>query len=62
MKLQHIQITLDGLKETHNKIKFTKNENDTFSRTIKNIDLLASSATEIRISIRVNYNDIRATH
>ena len=56
MKLQHIQITLDGLKETHNKIKFTKNENDTFSRTIKNIDLLASSAPEIRISIRVNMN------
>ena len=56
MKSQHIQITLDGLKETHNKIKFTKNENDTFSRTIKNIDLLASSAPEIRISIRVNMN------
>ena len=31
MKLQHIQITLDGLKEDLHKIKFAENENDTFS-------------------------------
>ncbi len=37
MKLQHIQITLDGLKRDSQQDKIHKNENDTFSRTIKRI-------------------------
>ena len=56
MKLRHIQITLDGLKENHNKVKYTSNCADTFTRTIKNIDLLVSSAPDIRVDIRVNMN------
>ena len=52
MKLRHIQITLDGLKENHNKVKYTSNCADTFTRTIKNIDLLVSSAPDIRVDIR----------
>lgn len=56
MKLQHLQITLDGLKESHNKVKFTKTCNDTFTKTIENIDLLAASAPQIKVVIRVNMN------
>lgn len=54
MGVSYIQITLDGLKETHNKVKYTKTCDDTFTRTIENIDLLISVAPNIRITLRVN--------
>lgn len=56
MGLQYLQITLDGLKESHNKVKFTETCDDTFTKTIENIDLLVSSAPEIRVVVRVNMN------
>lgn len=49
-----IQITLDGIKETHNRIKFLKECDDVFSKVIDNIELLNDLAPEIHIAIRVN--------
>jgi uncharacterized protein len=54
LKIGSMQITLDGRKETHNKIKFTDDCDDVFSKTIRNIDLLMEQAPDIRIDIRVN--------
>jgi uncharacterized protein len=54
VKISSMQITLDGNKETHNKIKFTEGCSDVFSKVIQNIDLLTETAPEIHINIRVN--------
>lgn len=60
-QISFIQITLDGKKEYHNKMKFTKDCNDTFSKTIDNIDLLLQEAPEIKVVIRINLNKENAT-
>lgn len=54
MKVSNMQITLDGLRETHNSIKFTEGCDDAFSVVIENIGLLTSLAPEIHVVIRVN--------
>lgn len=48
------QITLDGLKETHNRIKNTPECDDVFTKVTDNIKLMAQSAPEISVIIRVN--------
>jgi uncharacterized protein len=54
VEVTSMQITLDGNKETHNKIKQTEGCSDAFSKVIQNIDLLTKTAPEIHITIRVN--------
>ncbi|MDR0866260.1 MAG: SPASM domain-containing protein [Candidatus Symbiothrix sp.] len=54
VKISSMQITLDGNKETHNKVKQTEGCPDAFSKVIRNIDLLTETAPEIHITIRVN--------
>ena len=54
MKVSDVQITLDGMKETHNSVKFTEGCDDAFSVVIDNIGLLTSLAPEIHAVIRVN--------
>jgi len=54
VKIGSMQITLDGGKETHNKVKHTKDCPDVFSKIIENIDLITETAPEINIVIRVN--------
>ena len=48
------QITLDGMKETHNKVKFLSSGEDVFERVVSNMELLNNLAPEINIVIRVN--------
>ena len=54
VKVSSMQITLDGNKEAHNKIKQTEGCADVFTKIIENIDLLVETAPEIHITIRVN--------
>lgn len=54
MNIQSIQITLDGNKERHNKVKRTSDNEDVFSRILNNIDLLTDMAPEINVVFRVN--------
>jgi len=49
-----VQITLDGMKETHNKVKHLPTGEDVFERVLSNIELLNDLAPEINIVIRVN--------
>lgn len=53
-QVKRMQITLDGNRETHNKVKFTPECDDCFTRVIENIDLLAKEYPELHIVIRVN--------
>lgn len=52
--ISSVQITLDGMKETHNKVKHLPSGEDVFERILSNIELLNDSASEINITIRVN--------
>lgn len=49
-----MQITLDGNKESHNKIKFLDECDDCFSRVLDNIELTTKLYPELFILIRVN--------
>lgn len=54
MKVTNMQITLDGLKDTHNKVKFTEGCDDVFSMVMSNIEKLCNIAPNIFVVIRVN--------
>lgn len=49
-----MQITLDGNKESHNKIKFLDECDDCFSKVLDNIELTTNLYPELFILIRVN--------
>lgn len=49
-----VQITLDGMKETHNKVKHLPSGEDVFERVLSNVELLSENAPEIGIVLRVN--------
>lgn len=52
------QITLDGNKEQHNKVKYTKSRSlDTFSLTINNIKEIQRVITDSFVSVRINYDE-----
>ena len=53
-KVSSMQITLDGMKETHNKVKRLPGCNDVFGKIMDNIQLVTELAPEIAIVIRVN--------
>lgn len=51
--INQVQITLDGLKETHNKIKNVPDCNDVFSLVMDNVELLLNNSN-IHVVFRVN--------
>jgi len=54
VEVREIQITLDGMRETHNKVKHVAGVKDVFQKVIDNILLLMKLAPDIFIVIRVN--------
>lgn len=52
--IARIQITLDGLKETHNKVKFTSGYDDVFTKVINNVELVLKNSPDITVIFRVN--------
>lgn len=52
--LQHIQITLDGYEEEHNRRKKYTNLDNAFDRTIRNVKKLIDK--KIKVSLRLNYD------
>ena len=54
MKISHLQITIDGIKETHNRRRYLKCGGDTYIRIMDNIDSLLSSKWNGRLDLRVN--------
>lgn len=53
MNIKQVQITLDGLKDTHNSIKYTSDCKDVFNKVLDNIDLLMNTS-DIHVIFRVN--------
>ncbi|MDE6416156.1 MAG: SPASM domain-containing protein [Duncaniella sp.] len=54
--LNHIQITLDGIKDHHNKTRCLKNGAPTFDVIFQNILSLAKAVPSLHINVRVNVN------
>ncbi|MBD5240705.1 MAG: radical SAM protein [Barnesiella sp.] len=54
LHINSIQITLDGMEETHNKRRALKNGVGTFKRILESIEILTKYAPKTRINIRVN--------
>ena len=52
--ISSVQITLDGNRESHNKIKFLSDCPDVFSRILENVDRLTISAPDVNVVFRVN--------
>jgi len=54
LHIKFIQITIDGLEETHNTRRRLHNNKNTFQTIIKNLESVIKLKPEIKISIRVN--------
>lgn len=54
VEVSSVQITLDGLRDTHNRIKSFKGRDDVFSKVLDNIDLYSQLDPNVNITIRVN--------
>jgi uncharacterized protein len=54
LKIKSIQITVDGLEETHNKRRPLVSGQGSFQQIIANMDLLRSKKPDFPLSIRVN--------
>jgi len=50
------QITIDGVPETHNKLRPLKNGKETFGRIFNNIIALLSTDKTVKITLRINFN------
>lgn len=55
-KLDYLQITIDGNKEVHDKLRKTKNGQSSYSRIIENIDMATELMPDCTIGIRTNIN------
>ena len=53
-KLNYLQITIDGNKETHNKTRILKNGGSSFEKIIENVDKATKLMPNCRIGIRTN--------
>jgi uncharacterized protein len=54
LKISHLQITIDGMRETHNSRRRLKCGNGTYDRIIGNIDNLMRSEWSGRLNLRIN--------
>ena len=54
IKVKSIQITLDGPRDIHNKIKRSDDCIDVFERVLSNVDLLTNIAPDIDVAFRIN--------
>lgn len=54
-KMDKIQISIDGVEETHDKTRFTKDgHKPTFRKIEENIEKLTSALPELNVSLRIN--------
>lgn len=60
LEISSVQITLDGNKDTHNKIKHLPLKEDVFSKVLGNIDYLTQEAPEIEVVFRINLTKANA--
>ena len=55
LKFKQFQITLDGEKVFHDKVKFMKGCTSAFEHVLKNINNMLAQNHNIRVLLRINY-------
>ncbi len=55
--LSDIQITIDGTKEFHNKIRYSATDNNTYDKILDNIDRIVQECPDTRVFIRINIDE-----
>lgn len=60
LKINRVQITIDGPEQSHNSRRFLKNGGKTFSRIMESISTLLEYAPEVRVMVRVNIDEENA--
>jgi uncharacterized protein len=55
IKLNNFQITIDGHKQIHDKIRRDKSGKPSYDKIMKNINLLADNVDNCKIVLRINY-------
>ena len=55
LKFRHFQITLDGNKQSHDKVKFQNGCESTFSHVLNNINRLITLNRDVIMFLRINY-------
>lgn len=60
-QISEIQISLDGLKDTHNKIKKCNITDDVYEKTLSNVERLVQKLPEISVNLRVNFSKDKIT-
>lgn len=56
LKIYNYQITVDGIAETHDKLRPLRSGKGTFDKVFKNIILLVSENPLVKVTLRVNFN------
>jgi len=54
---KHFQISIDGTRIQHNKVKNSKDGNSAFDVTLENINFILSNSNNIQITLRLNYSN-----
>lgn len=54
LHISKLQITIDGLREVHNKRRLHKVKNDSFDKIISNLDYLFSQYKDVYVAFRIN--------
>lgn len=62
LNFKHFQITIDGEKEFHDKVKYQTGCTSTFERVLTNINNILETTKDIRIFLRINYTHQTLTH
>lgn len=57
LNFKGFQITIDGTRDLHNKVKKSKDDNSAFDVTLNNINSLLSNSTDSRVTLRINYTN-----
>lgn len=57
INLNRFQITMDGYKNVHNKTRFEKRGDDSYSTIVANINKICSDANDASVNIRINYTN-----
>lgn len=57
INLKDFQITLDGNRDRHNKIR-NHDGKPTYDRIVENINLLCDGISNVKINLRINYDDV----
>ncbi|MEG1916973.1 MAG: radical SAM protein [Muribaculaceae bacterium] len=57
IRLNRFQITLDGDKDQHNKIRFEQRGKDSYTKIINNINKICQFVDDASVNVRINYTN-----